>query len=307
MKAMRVMAVLIGVAGLAMTAQATNYLWQGGTSTNFGDAGNWTPAGTSFATDDNYRLTNQTSITTADGNFSVGGFELTDDSSLRITSGSTFTINENNVTKFYEGSLIVDGTFDAGGNRLEPIGAAGKTVDITVNGDWINPGNSFWGKQVFVNIDVNGDFLFKGSGMGSDYSTYSHVVSVNTGGLFDVYFDIIMKSGTDNETAIYLNGGTLNFNNRLAGLDGYDYSNLTINGDDGIIFTAPDSKITLDSNRVTEVNGWISDGALSSTVGDLQVSYDADSDLTTVIPEPATIGLLGAAMGGLMIVRRRLR
>ena len=115
--------------------------------------------------------------------------------------------------------------------------------------------------------------------------------------------NLALESVAGSQTAVLLNGGVLDFSRT----DTYIYGSLTMDGNDGIIFTAPDSKITLESNRVTEVNGWISDGALSSTVGDLQVSYDADSDLTTVIPEPATIGLLGAAMGGLMIIRRRMR
>lgn len=289
------MVVCFAVAG----TQAAVFVWDGGAATTaFGDAVNWNPDGTTFTAADEYQMTDG-SLINAGANFSVGGFDISGGSQLAIANGTTFDVNVNNITSLDDGTLTVDGTLDFGINRWNTAG--GGMMGIIVNGTMQGIGNFYTGSTMDLAIAVNGTFAHKISTMGSIHGK-SQVLTVNGGGVFDVNQSVTLRSNLAAETAVYLNGGTMNF----SGTESYIYSSLALSGDnDGIIFTDAASQLTLDGDRTTDVNTWITDGALSSTVGDMTVSYDGGLNKTLVaIPEPATLGLIGITAAGVFLVRR---
>ena len=258
------------------------------------------------STVDEYQMTDgSTAIALAD--FSVGGFDISGGSQLTIANGTTFDVNANNISYLYDGTLMVDGALNFGANRWNTTGVGG-TVTIVVNGTLQGTGNFYAGAQMNMNIDVDGTFDHRLSSFGSTLNqSRSQVLSVNGGGVYNVYSYLALKADSTAETAIHLDGGTMNFGSTLGGgADDYVYSELLINGNDGIIFTDAASQLTLEGDRATEVNTWITDGALSSIVGAMTVSYDGGLDKTFVtIPEPATLGLIGISAVGILLIRRR--
>ncbi|AKJ65164.1 PEP-CTERM sorting domain-containing protein [Kiritimatiella glycovorans] len=103
------------------------------------------------------------------------------------------------------------------------------------------------------------------------------------------------------EAKVNLLGGELYFTSSNA-LNFYSGPTAT----EGIFFDELGSKIVFGGDATNAVQGWIDDGLFVDNAGSgLTYSYDSISDETTVIPEPATIGLLIMSCAGLAILRRR--
>ena len=170
MKAMKVMAVLIGVAGLAMTAQADMFVWDGGAGTvNFGDADNWDPDGSTFTAADEYQITDGSSVTVG-SSYSIGAFDLSNGSALTVGSGNTLTVNTSNNTDLNTATLTVDGTLDFGSARWD-VGGVGNDFSCTVNGTLNSSGNFYAGYRMNAEIEVNGTVDMKVTRLGGSLSS----------------------------------------------------------------------------------------------------------------------------------------
>lgn len=272
-----------------VNAHASTFTWDGGASTlNFGDASNWDPDGTGFTTADRYLIEDGSSVT-AGSSFSIAGFDLRGSSSLLIDTGMTMTINGNLQTLLDDGTLTVDGTINFGGNRWDASGVSTYTI-INVNGVWTSSGNFYGGGQKSIEINVDGSFAQRLTSFGAtvNYGSdiRSNVVNVSSSGTYVAYNGLTLRGTEQNVTAVLLNGGAMEVPSGAV----YNYSNLILSGDDGIIFTDSTSQMVLAGDRTTDVNTWIADGALLSQVGAIQVNYDSGQDETIVTADPIVDG-----------------
>jgi hypothetical protein len=135
--------------------------------------------------------------------------------------------------------------------------------------------------------------------LGVGGQVYSLATLQMDGGTIDVGTLAIGNPGAtaDSATQLNLHGGTINagafFFNEVDANNKMDVRN--------------DGKLIFPGNAVVNIDWLISNGNLTGDPG-LAATYDPDLGLTTVsiIPEPATLGLLG--LGGLgMFIRRRMR
>ncbi|AKJ65156.1 PEP-CTERM sorting domain-containing protein [Kiritimatiella glycovorans] len=307
MKILRIMFVFVLTLALGATAWATDYTWDGtGDGTTFDDAGNWSPAGSAFTTNDHYTVDDGSAVSVT-GTLDIQSFFLAgNDGSMTIEEGASVSINKSAETHIDSSStLTIDGTLSTGAYRYDLRGNGG-TLNIIVNGTLDSePANNLMSTGCNMLIDVHGSMDFGVGPMGrvAGGGQRDHTISIFTNGVVTMQRDLQLQATNGHTASVRLIGGDLDM-----GTLSYLYGDLNLSDEDnGIIFQSAESSVFMDGDQTNTVQGWIDDGALSSTVGDLQVRYDAGSDLTTVIPEPATIGLLGAAMGGLMLLRRRIR
>ncbi|WP_136078856.1 hypothetical protein [Pontiella desulfatans] len=260
------------------------YTWDGEANTAvFADQMNWVPGGSAFAAADEFQLDGG-AYAIIGSNLSVAAFNVDGGSVLQVDRGSTLTINQNNATDLKSGRLNVYGTLDFGGNRWDTSGVGGQVI-VNVEGELTGSGNFYGGQQVNTEINVTGLFRHKLSGFGATVAGSSPRVQrmrVLDGGTYRAVGAIVLRSHTNNTAAIELCGGTMVVE---AGVS-YTYTDLVMNGDDGIIFKSPGSTLVLEGDRQVDVALWIADGALSSEVGAMGVHYDSDADETAVSVPP---------------------
>jgi len=121
-----------------------------------------------------------------------------------------------------------------------------------------------------------------------------------TGGTINVTADLRFANASGASAWAYVTGGTINagsLNMRPAGTTGTPTTLLDISGG---------GKVVLNGDVVATVlgyrdNGWILSGGEEFL--DEWVTYDAGTNKTTLVPEPATLCLLG--LGALSLIRRK--
>jgi hypothetical protein len=62
--------------------------------------------------------------------------------------------------------------------------------------------------------------------------------------------------------------------------------------------------LTLTGDKLALVDTYVTDGKLITDEGSIQATYNSLTDVTTVIPEPATLGLIAVVGASLLFVRR---
>jgi hypothetical protein len=168
-----------------------------------------------------------------------------------------------------EGGLWSDGMLTMGS------GNAGKGT-IIMNGGLLEIDDSAWiGSGVDSGVPGNGELIINGGTVKVGY----------TPGL-DNYADLTV--GRDGSTGhIEMAGGDL-------------YASILSLGTYGTInFSSPDSKIVVNNTwQLSTIQGY-----LGSTITNAQLEVVGDTMELTMIPEPATMALLG--LGGLLFARRR--
>ncbi|VGO13271.1 hypothetical protein PDESU_01827 [Pontiella desulfatans] len=305
MKKWTCLSTIVGIFAVGMV-NATPYTWDGGAVTDlFGNAANWDPDTSLYTTADSFSIDGNASVRTGGASFNVGDFEVKSGSTLTVSAGDSFSIASGDTSQEVNGgTLNIFGAFNAQGNRWDAIGT------MNVSGNLQSTGNFIAGGNLTVNHTSANTVLKIAQGGNSNFAR-DFGYNIN-GGTLNIFSELDLFSTTDGSAAVYLNGGDLKMgfnggmNTGVSGYEGYLYNNLTLNGgDDGIIFTDATSELIVNGDKQMLVNQWISDGALSSTVGDMTVSYDSDLNRTYVtIPEPATIGLISFLGIGILTVRR---
>ncbi len=281
------------------------FSWDGGAGTaSFGDAPNWDPDGTSFRAVDDYRITNGSSVVTAGQSFDLASIQVSGGSELTVSAGDSLALNDNLESFWKEnGTLNVDGTVDFGTLRVDN-NAGISVLNVSSTGSLVMNGNCFLatagGSSFTANLSGNVSLKVAAGGSTAGVSTFA--VYVNEGAVVDMNHSWTFRSVAGGSAAVYLNGGTVELGATGGVSDGpesFVYTDLTIDGgDDGVIFTDAASQILLEGNRTNDVNTWISDGFLSSQVGDLIISYSSSEDTTVVQPfaVPTQIGEVAAEM-----------
>ncbi|VGO13272.1 hypothetical protein PDESU_01828 [Pontiella desulfatans] len=261
-------------------ALSGSYTWDGGgDAQSFGDADNWDPAGAAFLIDDDYAITSGVSVATGSNAFFIGQIDMDNGASLAVSEGGFLSIDKNAETVIKGGStLTIDGEWNSGTLKWDIFGQGANVLNI--NGKFASKGN-FFANTLTVN-HTSDDAVLKiaSAGGGNPAFPQQFVYNLNEGSL-DIHHSVTLLSVTNAAAAIYLNGGDLTMG--YSGGLGYNYGALTFHdGDDGIIFTDTASTLYVNGSNATLVATWIADGALSSTVGDMLVSYDTVEDETVV-------------------------
>jgi hypothetical protein len=122
-----------------------------------------------------------------------------------------------------------------------------------------------------------------------------------TSGMINVAddFEIGIAAGTT-IGIVHLNGGTIKLDGSYEGLTNaflrmYTGGSLDFGG----------GTLILPGDQESRINGYITSGWITSSLGDIEIDLDMNPGYTTVyaIPEPATMVLLG--LGGLLLRKRR--
>jgi len=183
-------------------------------------------------------------------------------------------------------------------------------LNINNGGELINNGSvgscqMYGGTAEIINIKNGGTFLAEGSGTGLQTGSGTHTINVQSGGLLSVHGSTGYLANSALGLGTTSSGGGFATVNVLSGgiLDA-----------DSIFIANTNQIINLNAGGTIYVKGTVS-GSITPVGGTLQITSGvtdpvAGSPLNgqsvtqyTVIPEPATLALLG--LGGLLLRRKR--
>jgi hypothetical protein len=138
----------------------------------------------------------------------------------------------------------------------------------------------------------------------TDTALYSDGIAANdTGGVYNNDTITIVFTGLDSSLTYDLAGGT----SRSANTANFDTSWI-ISGETTIDSDATATGGYVSFTGLTVVDSGDGTGTLTITIDDIGTQHAEVTQLTLeAIPEPATIGMVLAAAGGLLFVRRRIR
>ncbi|MBU4458985.1 MAG: autotransporter-associated beta strand repeat-containing protein, partial [Verrucomicrobia bacterium] len=249
-------------------------------------------------------------FTNAGGTFSLTNSWGQNNNNLNLTKKGAGLLELAAVSNTYAGTTTVEaGTLKVSGNNPNPGTVTVKSGGtLIMNGDWrasglitVDNGGTFSGDGTVGGISSSGT-VSPGNSPGT-LTSYGNV-TLNTGSiltmelqdpLMDPYDTLVMNGGVltlsgTPELSLSLYGGyTPNLGDSFTILSGFVGSAGDFDpGFDGIFNGKPDG------------------GTFSVSGSTFQIDYNANDITLTVVPEPATLGLLGlAALGGLL--RRRIR
>jgi hypothetical protein len=208
-----------------------------------------------------------------------GTFHVLNGGTLHAASGNKVG-NNNNCT----GTLLIDagGTVNANGGWMMIAGSDLVTGIAEVSGT----------------LDIEGH-LWMATGSGSSAS-----LTINPGGVVNVGANIGLgtiapaTAPTGGPATITVNmSGTLNL---------HHWDNTGSIRDGSVLNINQGGVVTIGGNRVSAANDYFAAGKIASDLGAIEATFNPGADLTTIIavPEPATLGLLGA-FGAIGLLRRR--
>jgi hypothetical protein len=244
--------------------------------------------------DDVGRLNWGDNTVTVNGTYSIGKLQVGVDEkgNLIIANGGTLTSDSSGAQN---GDVVI-------GNGNNPAGTGTMVVQA---GGTLNVGNILYhgikasgSSEIFGTVNV-ASHLWTGWGDGGGQTG---TININNGGILNVSGQLGLN-WQNNGSAGYINvndGGALN----LAQLHGAGSS---INGS-SLLTIAEGGVVTKTANFVGVIDQYILDGKIVGEGGaPLSVVYDEGTDLTsiTVIPEPATFGLM-AICGAALYFKRRI-
>ncbi|MDF7823561.1 hypothetical protein P4B35_06010 [Pontiellaceae bacterium B12227] len=273
---------LAGVCG----AQAANIHWSGGAGTaDWNDAGSWSTAYVPGATQSDTALF----IGSGDNTTLVAPFTFTNSSSINLRGEPTVTLSAD---------LSGVSSFLLGGNGNNTGGFVNQTAG-TLSATSLRVGSSstatsFSGYTLSGGSIVNSGELYVNMGtllLENNVATVS-ADSMRVTGIGTLAFEL----GTDGVNAIDVAN---NFLVEATAKLSIDASGLTAGEGDYELLSFGSYTRAFQSENVT-ISG-LADGLSGS------ITYDADSMNLTVIPEPATLGLIASFGGGLLFVRRLIQ
>jgi len=264
-------------------AQEGSFVWDQGAATDaFREAGNWNPDGVTFSADEQFTIGDGSAVhfrgTAETGAVAVGG----NDGELVIEKDSTLTLTR---LSFVDApaTLTVNGTLDALA-RFDLRGRGG-ALQIEINGHFLNENDNNQitpGSDVRIDVKRGGFYEFGGGTFGSIKGNPArvHRMTVEAGGAVRLYGDLTLQAAEPHTTSIRLNGGEFHF-----GASRFLYADLNLDHPgNGVVVEDAASILFLEGDRVEEVKSWIQDGALSSTVGELDVEFLSHDNTTVVRP-----------------------
>jgi hypothetical protein len=215
--------------------------------------------------------------------------------------GGTLTLEPNSVLNvnsyLYMGSesggengvINIDGgTLNIGtsGNGLVKVYGNGHvfnlnsgTVDVNTSTSWagyFRMGHVAMTPDSVTTINIHGGTLnAEGIKLGYYYNTGTHNLNMTGGTLNLAHLDL---SDADYTTAhVQFDGGTINISSELWVNNNSDHNK------NGTVDMTGSAKLVLNGDRVSRINGWISDGRLTASAGDtFDVSYDSVTDKTVI-------------------------
>lgn len=299
--------IALGVLAAGVTNAATIRYKNGGnwtvTTNDTANAYGWQLPGTLPTSADTVRANWGGNTIVLDSTQTVGKFELgVDDSgTLHVQSGGNLTntitgasIGNNlpsNDARDVTGTLTIDaGGLVYVGGILRMAGGATAAKTKTLTGI----------ASISGTLDI-ANHLWMGSG---DSVRSIAVMDINNGGVVNVGQNIGL--GTGNASTASGGIATLNVNNGGI-LNLFQWSNTTSIQDGSVLNINEGGTVIVGGNRVTAANDYFALGKIGSDLGEIKATYDSLTAKTTIvaIPESATLGLV-IAFGGALLVTRRL-
>jgi len=206
---------------------------------------------------------------------------------LVINAGGTVTNNS-----WFGVATGNGGTKAAGYDPSNPTATWGPTYGIVeINGGVLDIVSHLWAATGGANASSGGA------------PTSRATITINSGGVINVGGNLGL--GTINASTPSAGGGIaiLNVNDGgLLNLHHWDDLNSIMDG--SAIWIEGSGKVIVGGNRLTAVENYTAVGKIQTTCQDgITATYYALTDKTTIIPEPATMSLLG--LGALALLKRR--
>jgi hypothetical protein len=268
--------------GLAVAANAANVTWTGSTDEDFSTAGNWSDSNIPNAADNVWMAGGGTGITTIDDTRTLN--------SIHVRDGHTFNID------ITAGTLNSDFAFRIG----EDSTIDGSTVNltdgaVTVATDFSMSSGSANGTSFFTATggSLTAASMTVGTGAAATFSLVGDDATVDVSGALTAGAYSAFSFTFDETGVSTINSATLTIDTAATlTVDGTSY---TGGAADFVLFDAT----TTGSFTDVSVTGF---GVLDT---DYTLTQDATGITLTVIPEPATIGLLGLGTVALLAIRRQ--
>ncbi|VGO12811.1 hypothetical protein PDESU_01365 [Pontiella desulfatans] len=294
------MVVLCADAATIRYKQSGNWTF---TTNDTANAYGWQLPGTLPTSADTVRANWGGNTIVLDSTQTVGKFELgVDDSgTLHVQNGGNLTNTLTNVTignnlpssdvRDVTGTLNIDSggvVYAAGVLKMASGASATKTKTLTGIA------------SISGTLDI-ASHLWMGSG---DSVRSIAIMDINNGGVVNVGGNIGL--GTGNASTASGGVATLNVNNGGT-LNLFQWSTTTSIQDGSVLNINEGGTVIVGGNRVSQANAYFALGKIATDLDGIEAVFDSDLNQTTIvaIPEPATIGLLAAFGGGLLLIRRR--
>ena len=187
------------------------------------------------------------------------------------------------------------GDYEYGGSATWDVALVTSIHDVTFKGSWwknksLDDLNTDWGKM-HVRVDAAGPFQFE-------------VASTPAGG-FTNNFALAKITVVAGSALSFVNQYDNGNGGLGGGLSGESVFTEALDILDGASLDVYAYYLYVDGNVKAQLDTWIGDGRLFSSLGPIEAVYDAGNTWTYVTPEPATLSLLAAAC--LPLLRRHRR